>query len=151
MIEPSLRLLLASHQPLTDIVGDRIYFVTRPQNERRPCITLKRVSTIYARTFGKESGWSKGRMQIDCFGENYETAKRITGRVRDVVDGFADDVKPNDARYAIAATIRDRCKIRIQYLEVEDERDIEAAPLIGNATPTFGTTIDTRFLYEEMN
>lgn len=151
MIEAAIKLLLASDEQLRELVGDRIYFVMRPQDERRPCVILKRVSTFFARTFGGDSGWPKGRMQIDALAESYPTVKRIVQRVRDVIEGFADDVKQSDPRYAVTATIRERCRIRIQYLEVEDERDIEAAPLVGKATPTFGTSVDTRFLYEEMN
>jgi hypothetical protein len=72
----------------------------------------------------------------------------VAKAVRDTIDGFATDLDFTDPRYFTAQDIRQQTGIVIQYIETEDERDIENAPLEGQAQPLFGVTIDARFLYE---
>lgn len=131
MLEPAFRILLVNDPTIAPIVGDRVYMNVRPADERRPSLVLTRVSTFFARRFGGDSSATKGRMQVDIFGESYQEVKELADKVRNRLDGFTGTV---------AGT-------RFLYCEIEDERDLPAAPLAGRSTPLFAVSIDVRFLY----
>lgn len=131
MVEPAFRILLAGDTDVAAVIGERCYFNVRPQDERRPCLTITRVSTFIARRFSGGSGATKGRIQVDVFAATYQQVKELTAKVRQRLDGYTGTVA--DTRFF--------------YIEVEDERDLPAAPLEGQATPLYATSIDCRFLH----
>jgi hypothetical protein len=131
MVEPAFRVRLVTDPAIAAVVADRVYHNIRPADERRPCLVLTRVSTFFARRFGGDSSTTKGRMQVDVFGESYQEVKELAAKVRGRLDGFTGTV---------AGT-------RFFYIEVEDERDVPAAPLAGRATPLYAVSIDARFLF----
>src|SRR5688500_14967470 len=130
MIEQSFYSLLSTTPAVTTIAGDRVFFNIRPQNERRPSLVLTRVSTVYFRTFKTTSGSVKGSMQIDALAPSYRVAKELAKAVRDVLDNFVGTVTTT----------------RFRWMQIEDEADIPTVPLEGKAEPTFGVSIDVRFM-----
>ena len=131
MVEPGFRTLLATDTAVTAVVGDRIYQQVKPQDAPSPCIVLTRVSTSYIRQINGVAGATRGRMQVDVFGPSYQVAKELAEKVRSRLDRFTGDV---------AGT-------RFKYVLADDERDLPAAPLEGQATPLFAVSIDFRFLH----
>jgi hypothetical protein len=135
VVEPAFRVLLVTNPAVAAIVGDRVYHNVRPANERRPSIVLARISTFFARRFGGDFGFTKGRIQVDCLAESYQTAKELAAAAKARLDQYK-------SRQPVEG-------VRFIYIEVEDERDLSAAPLQGQASPLFGVSVDTRFLFEE--
>ena len=133
MIEQGFYSLLSTTPAVTAIAGDRVYFNVRPQNERRPCLILTRVSTGFFRTFKSRSGSIRGSVQIDALAPTYGVAKELTKAVRDVLDNFKGNAGGT----------------RFRWVQIDDESDIPTVPLEGKAEPTFGVSLDIRFMADE--
>lgn len=133
MIEPAFRSLLVGNEPVAAIVADRVYFSAGPQDERRARIVLRTVSAVPGRTFKGRAGYVTGRMQVDCLAPTYPQAKQLTKAALSALDNYS-------------GTVAD---VRVDLIECEDAADITTAPLEGKATPTFGVSIDARFMYHD--
>lgn len=133
MIEAAFRTLLVAHAAVAPLVVDRVYFLTRPQNERRAGVALNLVGSNPEHTMEGRGGYVTGTMRLDCLAETYKAAKELAVAVRDAIDGYAGTV---------AGTA-------IGYIEVDSQEDIEAAPLEGRAVPQFGVSVECSFLYTE--
>jgi hypothetical protein len=133
MIEQGFYSLLSTTPAVTAIAGDRVYFNVRPQNERRPSVVLTRVSTGFFRTFKSRAEKVRGAMQVDCLAPTYRTAKELARAVRGVLDGFKGNA--GDTRF--------------RWVQIDDESDIPTVPLEGKAEPTFGVSLDVRFMADE--
>lgn len=133
MIEVAFRLVLNEDEDTQGLTEGRVYFNAAPQNERRPRVVLRLVSAVPGHVFGGKGGWTKGRMQADCLAPTYEQAKELAAAVNEVLDGFSGN----------------KDETEIAFIETENKRDIPMLPLEGSATPTFGVSIDCRFMYTE--
>jgi Protein of unknown function (DUF3168) len=134
MIEVGFRQLLTTAAAVNAQIAGRVYFITRPQDDRRPCIVLELVSYVPAMIFGGPGGYGNGRMQITCLASDYKTAKCIAKAVRSTIDAYSG---------CLDTTI-------FGYIETEDVRDIPVVPLEGQSTPaTFGVIIDAAFMAYE--
>lgn len=132
-IEPVFRTLLVAAPAVSALVADRVYFANRPQDERRACVVLTLAGANGQHTHDGPAGWVDGVMRLDCLAPSYKAAKELASAVRAAIDGYAGTV---------AGTA-------VQYIEVDSQEDIEAAPLEGRALPTFGISIECSFLYTE--
>lgn len=133
MIEQSMFSLLSTTPAITAIANDRVFFNVRPQDERRPSLVLTRVGTQYFRTFKTVSGSIKGSIQIDALASTYRVAKELAKAVRNLLDGYVGYV--TDTRF--------------RWIQVDDETDIPTVPLVGKAEPTYGVSLDVRFMADE--
>ena len=134
MIEPAARMVLKADVNTAALVGERIYFGVAPQNERRPRIVLGLVSSIPGHTFQGKGGYRKGRIQVDCLAPTYPQAKQLAGAAQKSLDNFVGTYD---------GTV-------IDWIEVDEARDIPMAPPAGAEQPTtFGVTFDVRFMHQE--
>jgi hypothetical protein len=133
VMEVAFRSILAGNPAVTAIVGDRLFFVQRPQDERRPCVILTRVSTLFGRNFRATAGWARGRMQFDCLAPSYPTVKELAAAVRDAIEDYTGTID----------------NTLIDQVTVDEERDTPVAPLEGRASPTYGVQLDAAVLYQE--
>jgi len=133
MIEPGFRILLTAAPVVQALVTDRLYFNAGPQDERRPRLVLTLISSIPGFTFEGRGGYVKGRMQITALAPTYPEAKQLVTAVRDAIDAYSGTV--DDTEFGFILT--------------ENTRDIPAVPFEGRALPTFGVSIDAKFLAME--
>ena len=130
MIEPAFRLLLTEAAPVSAVVGDRVYHNVVPQNERRARLVLLLASKEHGHTFQGEDTHVNGNMLVTCLAPTYQQAKELAAAVRTGLDGFGGTKDGTE----------------FGYIECVDESDVPAEPLQGEATPTFGVSLDFSFL-----
>lgn len=76
-MDEALRDLLLGTAAITDIVSRRVDWGVRPQGDALPAITLERISGELHMNMNAPSGWETDRVQIECWGRTYKTAKDI--------------------------------------------------------------------------
>lgn len=76
-MDEALRDLLLGHAPISDVVGRRADWGVRPQGDALPAITLQRISGIPQMNLSGPAGWSRDRIQIECWGRTYKAAKDL--------------------------------------------------------------------------
>lgn len=135
MIEASVRKLLINAQPVQTLVGDRVYLGYEAQNERRARIVVTLASRVNDHTFDGPAGYITGSVNVACLAPSYADAKTLTDAARTVLDNYTG--------FGVSTYIE------IDRLEVDEERDIPAAPLEGQALPTFGVNLSVSFLYRD--
>jgi hypothetical protein len=62
-------------------VNERVYPLEIPQNAPLPCITYQRISTPRQYVMGNDHAVANPRMQIDCWGATYASAKEVAASV----------------------------------------------------------------------
>jgi hypothetical protein len=87
MQEALISYLLESGSPVSGIVGDRIYWVERPQGSPTPALVLTRVSDNPDYVMDGPSGFSQTRVQFDAYAETYAGAVSIVRALRDRLSG----------------------------------------------------------------
>lgn len=133
MIEPALRAVLIANTVVAGIAVDRVYFLNKPQNERRPCVVINRTGSGFFPTFQGRAKVIRGTLQLDCLAESYPAAKQLGRAVRDALDNYSGT----------------SAGVAIRWVAIEDESDLPTLPLEGRATPLFGISIDVRVMYDE--
>jgi hypothetical protein len=133
-IEVAIRSLLLNAQPVTAVVQDRVYFLTRPQNERRACCILTLAGLTRPHTMDGAAGYATGTVRVDVLASTYKDVKELAAAVVATLDGYSGTEEG----------------VNVGYLECESEEDIEQAPLEGQAVPQqYGISIEVSFLYTE--
>lgn len=66
---------------LTDLVGPRITWATRPQASSLPALVLHKISGAPEYSDEGEAGLFSARIQIDCWGGTYAAAKGVAREV----------------------------------------------------------------------
>lgn len=133
MIEPALRAVLVANTAVAGIAADRVYFLNKPQNVRRPCVVINRTGSGFFPTFKGRTRVIRGTLQFDCLAENYPAAKQLGRAVREALDNYSGT----------------SAGVPIRWVEIEDESDVPTLPIEGRATPLFGVSIDVRVMYDE--
>lgn len=133
MTEAAIRQLLVGDDDVKALADERVYFNIAPQDERRPRIVLTLLSLAPDFTFDNRSNWGSGSMQIACLAPTYPEAKQLVAAAREVLEAFEGTQDGTE----------------FGWIQTENMRDIPAAPLTGRAVPTFGVSIDARFLVME--
>jgi hypothetical protein len=87
-MEESLVALLLAHAPLAALTGTRIYWLRAPQNVAAPYVVLQTVSAIPDVSHSGPSGLVAGRVQADCYGLTYASAKGAARAVSGRLSGF---------------------------------------------------------------
>jgi hypothetical protein len=63
----AVRTYFLSRSPITDVIGQRMYFQRRPQKSALPSATIMRVSESHDHLLSDRSGFVKTRLQVECF------------------------------------------------------------------------------------
>lgn len=82
-------LTTGSPNPVSDIVGTRVYPDVLPQGVTYPAIRYARISTPRYRDFSGPAGRARPRFQIDCYGTGKADVLSLAAAVRAVLDGYA--------------------------------------------------------------
>ena len=88
-MEEALRTLLRGHAPIAALVGSRVDWGVRPQGSALPAICLTTVNDGPVSHSLDGPGISRARVQIDCFGASYGSAKTVARAVRRLLDGYS--------------------------------------------------------------
>ncbi len=76
-MEEAFTQYLLGSTDLTDLVGQRITWATRPQASALPSIVLHKISGAPEYSDEGEAGLFSARIQIDCWGSTYAAAKGV--------------------------------------------------------------------------
>ena len=88
MEEEMVALLLAS-SGVTSLCGNRINFGANPQGSPNPRIVMWTIGDAEGHNTQGPDGHSIGRIQVDCYGSSYDSAKQLSRAVRAVLDGYS--------------------------------------------------------------
>jgi hypothetical protein len=80
-LEKALVAHLKAHDGLSALVDTRIYPLVIPQDGVLPCVTYQRISTPRQYTIGGTATVASPRIQVDCWGESYASAKDVAAQV----------------------------------------------------------------------
>lgn len=91
-MEEALRTLLLGNPAVAALVGSRVDWGMRPQGSLLPAICLTTVSDAPVNHSLDGPGVSQARVQIDCFGETYKSAKDTARAVRRLLDAHSGGI-----------------------------------------------------------
>lgn len=135
-IETDLRAYILADATVAGLIGTRMVPSAEGQGIDRPYVRYMRVSTEVVRALKRNSGLRWARIQLDCFGDSYSSAKAvahaITARVDPEARGRVD--------YA------DTC---VQSALVLDEWDEYEEPVKGGEKGIYRTSLDLKVWWEE--
>lgn len=86
-MEESLAAYLLASAGLAALVAARIYWVRNPQAGANPHVLLTRISGVRDTTFKGASGIVESRVQADCYGLTYASAKGVARAVEARLSG----------------------------------------------------------------
>lgn len=89
MLETGLVALLNSSAAVTAINGGRIYPLLIPANSALPCVTYQLISTVPEYCNDGPTGFTKSRIQVDTWANDYLDAKNLANAVRQTLDGYS--------------------------------------------------------------
>jgi len=87
-MEESLISLLLAHAPLSSLTGTRIHWLRAPQGVEKPYVTLQVISGIPDVSHSGPNGLVAGRVQADCYGTSYNSAKAVARAVTGRLSGY---------------------------------------------------------------
>ena len=121
-MESALIAKLLATAGVTALVGQRINWSRRPQGAALPAIVLHRVSGLPDVHHAGASGLVVSRVQVDCWGEAYGSAKAVARAVQS----------------AITAQTFTQGATRFDVILIDSERDDST----DETTPLFRTSLD---------
>ncbi len=130
MIEGGFKKILDSNTPVNDVTQGRTLWQQGDQDERRARIVLTLISRDDDHTFDGPSGYATGTVEVACLAPTYTAAKQLAQLARAALDNFTG--------------VSDGTTFG--YIEVTNEKDVPAAPLVGQAKATFGVSLSADFL-----
>lgn len=87
MEEAMISKLLAD-SGIAALVGNRVFPGSRPQASALPCIVMNRISGAPVYADDGEIGIEQARMQLDCWGQTFTSAKQVSRAVRGALSAF---------------------------------------------------------------
>lgn len=87
-MEEAFRAVLLASSAVTDVVATRIDFGASAQGAEYPRIVLWTIGDSEGHNLDGPDGHSVGRVQVDCYGATYGSAKQVSRAVRSVLDGY---------------------------------------------------------------
>jgi len=121
-MEAALIAKLLASTGITALVSTRINWSRRPQGEALPAIVLHRIDGTPDVHHGGASGLGVSRVQVDCWGASYGSAKAVARAVE----------------AAVTAQTFTQGVIRFDVILIADERDSTS----DETTPIFRTSLD---------
>lgn len=88
-MEEALRTLLLASAGLTALVGQRVHWVRSPQGTASPRVVLYVISGLRDMHMQGPSGLIASRVQIDCIGASYGSAKAVARAVEARLSGYS--------------------------------------------------------------
>lgn len=132
-MEEAFRSLLIGNGSLTALVSNRISYGRRPQSvSELPAVVLEKVSAPREYNMDGPSGLVETRIQADCFGETYASAKTTARAVMGAVNGYSGT----------------QSGVVIQRISIENERDSSGIESAANRY-LFLTSIDFSIWHDE--
>jgi hypothetical protein len=89
-MEEDLRAVLLADATVTGLVIDRVDWGSRRQGAPLPAMVLYVVSGAEGYTLKGADGLSITRVQIDCYGDTYASAKTLSRAVISALGGYSD-------------------------------------------------------------
>ena len=84
---------LSANSELKNIVGTNIYPMYIPQYDKVPAIVYYPVSTNYDTEFGKDTGFMRVVIQIDCHEKTFKKARILSRLIKKMFQDFHGDMK----------------------------------------------------------
>lgn len=107
-MEADLIALLLARPAVTGAAGDRITPLARKQGAALPAIVMQRIGGGPEYADDGEAGIQGARMQIDCWGETYASAKDLSGLVISELSALADVIEgATTFLYIVLEEVRD--------------------------------------------
>jgi len=108
MIEAAVIAHLLADAGVEALVEDRVFPVSLPQGARLPSVVVARVDGAPLLADDGPSGLSNPRLQIDCWGSSYASAKALARAVTSSLNAYSGDMAGLD----------------VPHVELEAERDM---------------------------
>jgi hypothetical protein len=130
-MEEAIRTRLLATSGVTALVSQRVYCGSRPQGGALPDIIINRISGAPIYTDDGESGLAEARLELECWGTTYASAKNPARAVIVSLSAFFGTVGGTT----------------FQYILLDAERDLREGG--GNADEyLFRTQLDFRIWFE---
>ena len=126
MIEEAIIGHLLDTMGVSALVSNRVYPLSLPQGRTLPAMTVQRVSGAPLYADDGEAGLVNPRVQVDCWGATYAAAK-LSARA---------------AVTALSAYVGDMGGVEVQYVLLEDERDMPRESGANAAEYVFRVSLD---------
>ena len=88
-MEEALRTFLLGASGLSALVGNRVHWVRSPQAAASPRVVLYRIGGLRHMSLAGPSGIVESRVQVDCIGASYSSAKTVARAVEDRLSGYS--------------------------------------------------------------
>ncbi len=87
MIEHALKLELEAQAGLSALIGDRLYYVTAPQDVAEPYVVFFKVSSVREHSHDGASNLATSRFQFSVFAQTYYEAKLVAAQIQLALQG----------------------------------------------------------------
>lgn len=87
-MEEEFRALLIADPTVAAQAEGRVNYVTHPQGQPLPAIVLNLVSDAEQYTLDGRDRLTDARIQVDCYGDVYGDAKRLSRAAQDLLSGY---------------------------------------------------------------
>jgi len=88
-IEQAVLKELLADSGITDLIGERLYYVKAPQDVAKPYIVFFKVSAPREYSHDGASKLARPRFQFSCFAMTYYEAKQIAEAIRVAIEAFS--------------------------------------------------------------
>ena len=135
MIEKGVYAHLSTLEPITNLVGTRIYWASAPQGVTEPYIVCHTITDTEYYDLGGDIGLSKARIQIECWDDNYLDSAELAEVLRMHISGFIgyfgdvkiqkchrESIREDNSEYAESQGNARYCKICDYEIMYEKER-----------------------------
>lgn len=133
LIESWVKQTLLQTQPVTALVGNRVYPVGRPQGAVMPAIVYRRMRTVRNYHMRGNSGKVETTIRIHAVCAEYEDSKALLDAMRPPFDG---------KRYPASS-------FGISQVTIADEADAFEAPQFGDEAPAYIPYLDVQIVHTE--
>lgn len=136
-IEEGLRAYLLADATVSGLIGTRFTPLAEAQRQARPYAVYQRISTEIIRSLKANSGLRWARVQVDCYGDTYASAKAVAHAISERIDS---DITPGTfGTYCVPS-----CRILDEWDGYEEpERDGERG--------IYRTSLDVKVWFEEQS
>lgn len=135
--EYAVRKLLAGNAGLAAVVGERVYWLMRPENDSFPAIVLQVVTATHFASLAGSDGVIHKRMQIDVYGTTWASVLSTSELVRGVLQNYRGVVSPADG------------DVKIDRIFWDDETDMVEQAYDASEAHFYRRSIDCTVAYTE--
>lgn len=89
-MEEVLRSKLLATAAVSALVGARVDWGIRSQGATMPAVVLHQVSGVPQMNLAGPSGWSSDRIQVDCWGRTFKSARDLADAVSTALHGLRE-------------------------------------------------------------